>query len=145
MLFFDLCRLSLLLSEPIGNFADEIILELIDSTWNLIKNCPLDFKSRNTRNTPLSYWNSSNLRGNTLHKNCISWTQEILLGSHKEIRVWTGGKAQKRQGMWKNIIFRIFVTTLYMCIFRAWKRLCSFGSGNKNKPQKTKNKTTRTK
>lgn len=32
MIFFDLCRLSIFLSEPVGNFADEIIVKLIDST-----------------------------------------------------------------------------------------------------------------
>lgn len=148
MIFFDLCRLLVFLSEPIGNVADEIIVELIDSTWNLIKNSPLDFKSRNTTNTRLSCWNSPSLRGNILYKDCISWTQEILLGSHKEISFYRTHegldwrKSPKRQGIWQNIIFRLFVTTqtaLYLCFLRAWNRSCIFVSGKKKKSKNWSN------
>lgn len=30
------------------------------------------------------------------------------------MRVWTGGKAQKRQGIWKNIIFRLSDHPVYV-------------------------------
>lgn len=73
--------MSVFLWKPLGTFADEIIVKLIYSTWNLIKNSPLDFKNGNTINTQMSCWNLCNLGGNTSYEQSVNWTQEFLLGS----------------------------------------------------------------